>query len=110
MGNTTITYFRPTHGTGRKNSYIISKGNESKNTLSLPPPLSLSLSLSQRVDCKIRNDTDYFTTEQSKEEGKDQENIQSNTTPGPGHHMEKCQKHKKTSHTREPRGHSFPNG
>ena len=31
----------------------------------------------------------------SKEEGNDQESIQSNTTPDPGHHMGKCQKHKK---------------
>ena len=31
-----------------------------------------------------------------KEEGKDQESIQSNTTPDPGHHVEKEQKHKKT--------------
>ena len=36
---------------------------------------------------------------ESKEEGKDQELIQSSTTPDPGHHMGKRQKHKKTSHT-----------
>ena len=29
------------------------------------------------------------------EEGKDQESIESNTTPDPGHHMGKWQKHKK---------------
>ena len=33
---------------------------------------------------------------QNKEEGKDQELIQSNTTPDPGHTMGKWQKHKKT--------------
>ena len=43
---------------------------------------------------------------QSKEEGKDQESMQSITTPG--HHMGKWQKHKKTSLTREPRGQPFP--
>ena len=57
----------------------------------------------------------------SKEEGKDQESIQSNTTPDPGHHMgkfpiwcpgsgvlfEKVTKQKKTSHRREPRGQTF---
>ena len=37
-----------------------------------------------------------------KKEFKDQESIQSNTTPDAGHHMGKSQKHKKTSHTREP--------
>ena len=44
------------------------------------------------------------------EEGKDQESIQSNTTPEPGYHIGKRQKHKKTSHicTREPRGQPFP--
>ena len=45
---------------------------------------------------------------QSKEEGNDQESIQSNTTPDLEHHMGKWQKHKKTSHTREPRGQPFP--
>ena len=33
-----------------------------------------------------------------------QERIQSSTTPDPGHCMGKWLKHKKTSHTREPRG------
>ena len=46
---------------------------------------------------------------QNKEEGKYQEPIQSNTTPDPGHHME-SDRHKKTSHTREPRGQPFPSG
>ena len=44
----------------------------------------------------------------SKEEGKDQEPIQSNTTPDPGHHMRKCYIYNKASHTRERRGQSFP--
>ena len=44
----------------------------------------------------------------SKEEGKDQESIQSSTTPDPGYRIGKWQKHKKTSHTREPRGQPFP--
>ena len=39
-----------------------------------------------------------------KEEGKDQETIQSSTTPDPEHHMGKWQKHKKTWNTGEPRG------
>ena len=43
-----------------------------------------------------------------KEEGKYQESIQANTTPDPGHYMGKCQKHKKTQHTREPRDQPFP--
>ena len=46
----------------------------------------------------------------SKKEGKDQESIQSSTTPDPGHHMGKSQIHNKTSHTREPRGQPFPSG
>ena len=33
----------------------------------------------------------------SKEEGKDQESIQSSTTPDPEHHLGKWQKHTKTS-------------
>ena len=37
-----------------------------------------------------------------------QESIQSITTPDQGHCMGKWQKHKKTSHTREPRGQPFP--
>ena len=43
-----------------------------------------------------------------EEEGKDQESKQSNTIRELGHHMGKLQKHKKTSHTREQRGQSFP--
>ena len=35
----------------------------------------------------------------SKEEGKDQESIQSSPTPCLGHRMGKLQKHKKTPHT-----------
>ena len=42
---------------------------------------------------------------QSKEDGKDQESIQSSTTPY--HHMGKWQKHKEISNTKEPRGQSF---
>ena len=49
----------------------------------------------------------HFQSSQSKEEGKDQESIQSNTTPDPGHHMGERQKHKKTSHKRVPRGQPF---
>ena len=41
---------------------------------------------------------------QSKEEGKDQESIQSSTTSDPRHHIGKWQKLKKASHTREPWG------
>ena len=43
-----------------------------------------------------------------REEGKAQESIQSSTTLDPGHHMGKLQKHKETSHTRDPRGQHFP--
>ena len=39
---------------------------------------------------------------QSKEEGKDQESIQTSTTPDPGHHMTKQLKHKKTPPNRRP--------
>ena len=46
----------------------------------------------------------YLIT-QSKE---DQELIQPSTTPNPGHHMGKQQKHKKTLHTREPRRQPLP--
>ena len=45
---------------------------------------------------------------QRKEEDKEQESIQSNTTSDQGHHNRKWQKHKKTSHTIEPRGQPFP--
>ena len=41
---------------------------------------------------------------QSKKEVKDQELIQLGTTPDPGHHMGKWQKHNKTSYTRVPKG------
>ena len=43
-----------------------------------------------------------------KEEGKDQELIQSSMTPDPGHHIWKWQNHKITSNVREPRGQPFP--
>ena len=39
----------------------------------------------------------------TKEEGKDQESIQSSISPDPGHHMGKCKKHKKILHTRAKR-------
>ena len=42
------------------------------------------------------------------EAGKDQESVQSSTTPDQGNHMGKWQKHKKTSYTRQPRGQPFP--
>ena len=38
---------------------------------------------------------------QSEEEGKDQESIQSSTTADPEHHMGKLHKHNKTQHTQE---------
>ena len=38
------------------------------------------------------------TFDESKEEGKDQNTIQSSTTPNSEHHMEKGPKHKKTLH------------
>ena len=44
----------------------------------------------------------------SKLKGKDQESIQSSPKPDQRHHMRKRQKHKKTSHTREPRWPPFP--
>ena len=42
-----------------------------------------------------------------RKKGKDQESILSSTTPATGH-RKRGTKHKKTSHTREPRGQSFP--
>ena len=39
-----------------------------------------------------------------REEGKDQRSIQSRSSPDFEHHMGQWQKHKKTQHTREPRG------
>ena len=58
-----------------------------------------------KIQC-IRHDIlkDNQDIMQSKEEGKDQESIQSSTTPDPGHHIGKMTQTKKTSHTREPRG------
>ena len=61
-----------------------------------------------------------YTLGKRNEEGKDQESIQSNAIPDPGHHMEKfpilCpgsgvlfENVTKTSHTREPRGQTFLN-
>ena len=44
---------------------------------------------------------------QSKEGGKDQESIQSSTTPDPEYHMEKCINTNK-HHKQEPRGQHFP--
>ena len=49
----------------------------------------------------------YCHALQSKEEGRYQESIQSNTIPDPAHHMGKWQKHNITSHTREPQTFSF---
>ena len=43
----------------------------------------------------------------SKKDGKDQEMIQSSTTPDPGYHMGKLQKYNK-HHQQEPRGQAFP--
>ena len=50
----------------------------------------------------------HIVIEQSKEVGKNQELIQSSTTHDLGHGMGRLQKHKKTSHTREPRDQPFP--
>ena len=44
---------------------------------------------------------------QSKKEGKDQESIQSSTTPDPGYQWE-CDNVKNTHHKREPRGQPIP--
>ena len=52
--------------------------------------------------------TPLHVPHESTEEGKDRELIQSSITPDTGHHMGKSQKHKKTQHTREPRGQPFP--
>ena len=57
---------------------------------------------------KDRVDTDQPALSESKEEGKDQESIQSSTTPDPGHHVGKRQKHNKTPYTREPIGQPPP--
>ena len=53
-------------------------------------------------------DSQILITQQSKVDGKGQISKQSSTTPDPGKQMGKLQKYKKTSHTREPRGQSFP--
>ena len=50
----------------------------------------------------------YLYKNKSKGEAKDQESIQSSITPDPVHNMVKEQNPKKRSHTRAPRGHSFP--
>ena len=60
-----------------------------------------SVNLVQRVATMACHQLRYY---QSKEEGKDQESIESNTTPDTGHTKGKRQKHKKPSHTGEPRG------
>ena len=44
---------------------------------------------------------------QCKKDGKDQETIQSSTTPDPGYHMGRKQKYNK-HHQQEPRGQPFP--
>ena len=46
----------------------------------------------------------------SKNEDKDQGSIYSSTTSYRKHQMGKCQKHKETSHTREPRDQPFSSG
>ena len=48
--------------------------------------------------------------QKSKEEGTYHESIQLSTTPDPRHDIGKRQKHKETSHTREPRGQPFQSG
>ena len=64
------------------------------------------------LGARSQNPNDYLCKGNNKEymqsKGKDQESIQSSTTPDQGHHMGKWQKHKKTQHTREPRGQPFP--
>ena len=51
----------------------------------------------------------HIVREQSKEEGKGQESIQSSTAHDPGHGMlMEGDKNKETSHTKEPRGQPFP--
>ena len=55
-----------------------------------------------------RVDIDQLALLESKEEGKDQESIQSSTKPDLGHHVGKRQKLKKTLHTKEPKGKLFP--
>ena len=55
----------------------------------------------------------HIVREQSKEESKGQESIQSSTTHYPGHGIVwegNKKQNKKTSHTREPRGQPFPTG
>ena len=47
---------------------------------------------------------------QENREGKDQELIQSGTTPDPGYHMGKGQIHNKLSYTGEPRSQPFAAG
>ena len=49
-------------------------------------------------------------SKESKKEGKHHKTIQSSITSDPGHHIGKQQKHKKTSHTREPRRQPLPAG
>ena len=45
----------------------------------------------------------FYTLKKSNEVGKDQESINSSTTPDQGHLNGNLQKHKKTSHTRKVR-------
>ena len=45
---------------------------------------------------------------QSKKDNKDQESVQSLTTPDLGHHMRKRQNQKQTQHKRVPRGEVSP--
>ena len=51
----------------------------------------------------------HIVLEQSKEEGKGQESIQSSYTHDPGHSVGRLYRQKKTSHTREPRGQPLSN-
>ena len=57
--------------------------------------------------CRTRPTSVTWSHYKSKEEGEDQESMQSSTTPDPGHYMGKRQKHKKTSQTREPKRSTF---
>ena len=70
---------------------------------------NLSWSFGHLINLQIRiyaNQKEKFN--ENKQEGKDQESIQSSTTPDPGHHMGRWQEHKGTSHTSEPRDQPFP--
>ena len=79
------------------------------NRIDIEEVCNTSLAKSRFILKLIENtvDTDQMAPDESKKEGKDQELIQSSTTPEPGYQWE-SENFTIIHHKREPRGYWFP--